>query len=83
MAHEFIDEMLKRLLVDEQRSYGEAFEQVISERATRIVDLGRIENAYQLFCKSNPKANPAYFRQYIQDTRPDDFKKCVRCFNWK
>ena len=83
MEHEFIDDMLERLLVVEKRTFGKAFEQIIQERATQIVDLGRIENAYQLFCKKYPAANPSYLRKYIQGTRPDDFKKCVRCFKWK
>ena len=83
MEYEFIDDMLERLLVVEQRTFGKAFEQIIQERAKQIVDLGRIENAYQLFCKKHKNANPAYFRKYIQGTRPDDFKKCIRCFNWK
>ena len=81
--HEFIDDMLKRLLVDEGRSFGDAFEIVISERAKRIVDLGRIENAYQLFRKKYPQAGQAYFREHISATRPKDYEKCVRCFNWK
>ena len=83
MEHEFIDEMLERLLVVEKRTFGNAFEQIIRERAKIIQDLGRIENAYQLFRKKYPAANPSYFRKYIQDTRPDDFEKCVRCFKWK
>ena len=83
MEHEFIDDMLERLLVVEKRTFGKAFEQIIQERATKIVDLGRIENAYQLFCKKYPAANPSYFRKYIQGTRPADFEKCVRCFKWK
>ena len=83
MEHEFIDDMLERLLVVEQRTFGRAFELIIQERATQIVDLGRIENAYQLFCKKHPAANPSYFREYIQGTRPHDFEKCVRCFKWK
>lgn len=83
MEHEFIDEMFERLLVNEQKAFGVAFEQVIRERAETIRDLGRIENAYQLFAKKHPAANPEYFRQHIQRTRPDDYKKCVRCFGWK
>lgn len=83
MEHEFIDEMLERLLVNEEKTFGEAFEQVIQERAKIIQDLGRIENAYQLFAKKHPDAKPEYFRQYIQLTRPDDYNKCVRCFGWK
>lgn len=83
MEHEFIDEMLERLLVNEKQSFGKAFEQVIQERAKIIQDLGRIENAYQLFAKKHPGANPEYFRQYIKVSRPDDYNKCVRCFGWK
>jgi len=83
MEHEFIDEMLERLLVNEQKTFGKAFEQIIQERAKIIQDLGRIENAYQLFVKKHPGAKPEYFRQYIQGTRPDDYNKCVRCFGWK
>lgn len=83
MEHEFIDEMFERLLVNEQKAFGVAFEIVIRERAKIIQDLGRIENAYQLFVKKYPSAKPEYFRQYIQKTRPDDYNKCVRCFGWK
>ena len=83
MEHEFIDDMLERLLVVEQQTFRKAFEQIIQERATKIVDLGRIENAYQLFCKKHPAANPSYFRKYIQLSRPGDFEKCVRCFKWE
>ncbi len=83
MEHEFIDEMLERLLVHERMTFGKAFEQVIQERAKVIHDLGRIENAYQLFAKKYPGARPEFFRQHIQATRPDDYNKCVRCFGWK
>lgn len=83
MAHEFIDEMFERLLVNERKTFGKAFEQIIQERAKTIQDLGRIENAYQLFSKKYPGAKPEYFRQYIKGTRPGDYEKCVRCFNWK
>lgn len=83
MEYEFIDEMLERLLVKEQKTFGKAFEQIIQERAKIIQDLGRIENAYQLFAKKHPGAKPEYFRQYIQGTRPDDYVKCVRSFGWK
>lgn len=83
MEHEFIDEMLERLLINERKTFGKAFEQIIQERAETIRDLGRIENAYQLFAKKHPGAKPEYFRQYIQGTRPDDYNKCVRCFGWK
>ena len=83
MEHEFIDEMLERLLVNERKTFGKAFEQIIQERAKIIQDLGRIENAYQLFVKKHPSAKPEYFRQYIQETRPDDYNKCVCCFGWK
>ena len=51
MEHEFIDEMLERLLVNERMPVYDAFEKVIKERAKIIQDLGRIENAYQLFRK--------------------------------
>lgn len=83
MEYEFIDDMLERLLAVEQRTFWDAFEQIIRERATQIVDLGRIENAYQLFCKKYPEANRSYFRKHIQETRPGDFEKCVLCFKWK
>lgn len=81
--HEFIDEMFERLLVVENMTFGDAFEQVIQERAKIIQDLGRIENAYQLFVKKHPDASPEIFRRYIQLTRPDDYNKCVHCFGWK
>lgn len=83
MEYEFIDEMLERLLVNERKTFGKAFEQIIQERAKIIQDLGRIENAYQLFAKKHPGANQEYFRQYIKASRPDDYDKCVRCFGWK
>lgn len=83
MEHEFIDEMFERLLVNEKKTFGEAFEQVIRERAKIIKDLGRIENAYQLFAKKHQGAEPEYFRKYIKLSRPDDYYKCVRCFGWK
>lgn len=83
MEHEFIDDMLERLLARERYTFGKAFEKIIQERAKTILDLGRIENAYQLFAKKHPGAKPEYFRQYIQGTRPDDYNKCVRCFGWK
>ena len=83
MEYEFIDDMLERLLVVEQRTFGEAFEQIIRERAKIIQDLCRIENAYQLFVKKHPDAKPEYFRRYIKGTRPGDYEKCVRCFKWK
>lgn len=81
--HEFIDEMFERLLVVENMTFGDAFEQVIRERGIIIQDLGRIEHAYQLFAKKHPVARPEYFRQYIKGTRPDDYNKCVHCFGWK
>lgn len=84
MEHEFIDEMFERLLVNEKKTFGEAFEQVIQERAKIILDFGRIENAYQLFAKKHPgAAQPEYFRLHIKITRPNDYNKCVRCFGWK
>lgn len=83
MEHEFIDEMLERLLARERYTFGKAFEKIIQERATQIVDLGKIENAYQLFRKKFPQAPQDGFRKYIQLSRPDDYVKCVRCFNWK
>lgn len=83
MEYEFIDDMLERLLATEGKTFGKAFEQIIQERAKTIQDLGRIENAYQLFAKKHTQAKPEYFRQYIQGTRPNDYEKCVRCFNWK
>lgn len=83
MEHEFIDEMLERLLVNEQKTFGKAFEQIIQERAETIRDLGRIENAYKLFCKKHTNAQPHYFRLYVYDTRREDFEKCARCFNWE
>ena len=81
--HEFIDEMFERLLVVANMTFGDAFETIIQERAIKIVDLGRIENAYQLFRKKYPDAPQDSFRNYIQLTRPNDFEKCVNCFNWK
>lgn len=81
--YEFIDELFERLLVKEQKAFGDAFEYVIRERAKIIQDLGRIENAYQLFAKKHPGAKPEYFRLYIKGTRPDDYNKCVSCFGWK
>ena len=81
--YEFIDQMFERLLVKERRTFGETFETIIKERATTIRDLNRIENAYQLFVKKYPLANPGHFRIYIHDTRPGDYEKCVRCFNWE
>ena len=83
MEHEFIDEMLERLLARERYSFGKAFEKIIQERATQIVDLGKIENAYQLFRKKFPQAPQDGFRKYIQLSRPDDYVKGVRWFNWK
>lgn len=83
MEYEFIDDMLERLLVNERKTFGNAFEQIIRERAKIIQDLGRIENAYQLFVKKHQGAKPEYFRQYIQGSRPEDYKKCVRCLGWK
>lgn len=83
MEHEFIDEMLERLLVDEQKTFGKAFEQIIQERAKTIRDLGRIENAYQLFCKKFPAAKSHYFRLWIYDTRREDFEKCAHFFKWE
>ena len=83
MEYEFIDEMLERLLANEKKTFGKAFEQVIQERAKTIRDLGRIENAYQLFAKKHPGAKPECFRQYIKGSRPDDYNQCVRCFGWK
>lgn len=82
MEHEFIDEMLERLLAVERFSFFKAFEKVIQERATQIVDLGRIENAYQLFRKRYPQAPQNMFREHIRQTRPEDYEKCVRCFKW-
>lgn len=82
MEHEFIDDMFKRLLIDEKKTYGQAFEQVIQERAETIRDLNRIENAYQLFCKKFPDAEPHYFRLWIYDTRREDFAKCKIIFKW-
>ena len=82
MEHEFIDDMLGRLLVNERKTFGKAFEQIIRERATQIVDLGRIENAYQLFRKKFPQAPENKFREYIKLSRQKKKKKCVRCFKW-
>lgn len=82
MEHEFIDEMLERLLAVERFSFFKAFEKVIQERATQIVDLGRIENAYQLFRKKYPQAPQNEFREYIKASRPEDYAKCVRFFKW-
>ena len=83
MEHEFIDDMFERLLIKEKRTFGETFKIIIKERATHIVDLGRIENAYKLFCKKYKDALPYYFRLYVKDTRREDFNKCVRCFGWQ
>lgn len=83
MEHEFLDDMFERLLVAEDFSFPEACEKVIQERAETIRDLGRIENAYRLFCKKHPAADPNYFRSYVRITRPNDYEKCVRCFGWK
>ena len=83
MEHEFIDDMLERLLAREHQTFGTAFEKIIQEKATQIVDLGIIENAYQLFRKKYPQAPQNYFREYIKKSRPDDYVKCVRCFHWK
>ena len=82
MKHEFLDDMLERLLVVENRTFGETFETIINERCKFINDLGRVEHAFALFCKMHPKVPKNYFRQYIKDTRPNDFEKCVNCFNW-
>ena len=83
MEHEFIDEMFERLLITEKRTFGESFEIIIKERGKIIQDLGRIENAYKLFCKKHTKAQPHYFRLYVYDTRREDFEKCARCFKWE
>lgn len=83
MECEFIDEMLERLLVRERQTFGTAFEKIIQERATQIVDLGKIENAYQLFRKKYPQAPQDGFREYIKLSRPGDYVKCVRCLYWK
>jgi hypothetical protein len=82
MEHEFIDDMLERLLWREKFSFFDSFEQIIKERATQIVDLGRIENAYQLFRKKFPQVPENKFREYIKLSRPEDYEKCVRCFKW-
>lgn len=83
MEYEFIDDMLERLLVRERQTFGKAFEEIIQKRATQIVDLGKIENAYQLFRKKYPQAPENGFREYIQLSRPDNYVICVRCYNWK
>ena len=82
MEHEFIDDMLERLLWREKLSFFDSFEQIIKERATKIVDLGRIENAYQLFRKKFPQAPENKFREHIKLSRPEDYERCVRCFKW-
>ena len=82
MKHEFIDEMFERLLINERKTFGKTFEQIIQERAKIIQDLGRIENAYKLFCKKHPEAGKHYFRLWIRDTRRSDYEKCVNCFKW-
>ena len=82
MEHEFIDEMFERLLDRENKTYGIAFATIIEQRAKTIRDLGRIENAYQLFCKKHPEAGKHYFRMWIRDTRRSDYEKCVNCFKW-
>lgn len=83
MEYEFLDDMLARLLIDERKTYMEAFEAVIKDRAATIRDLGRVENAYQLFCKSHPEARKDQFRKHLWLLRYNDWEKCVRCFNWK
>ena len=82
---EFIDEMFERLMAQEYRSFGEACEEIIKAKATQIVDLGKIENGYQLFRKRHPISNMSegLFREYIKIVRPEDYKKCVHSLNWK
>lgn len=75
--------MLEQFLAHGNKTFREAFETIIQEKATQIVDLGKIENAYQLFRKRFPSAPEGCFRQYIKATRPGDYEKCVRCFKWK
>ena len=82
IEHEFIDDMLERLLVRERYSFEKAFEKIKQERATQIVDLVRIENAYQLFRKKFPQARENRFREYIKLSCPEDYEKCVRRFKW-
>lgn len=83
MKYEFIDEMFERLLINERKTFGKTFEQIIQERAKIIQDLGRIENAYKLFCKKHTDAQPHLFRLYVYDTRREDFEKCALCFKWE
>ena len=82
MGYEFLDDMFERLLVAERKSFGETFEAIIKERAETVRDLGRIENAYQLFRRKYPHAPENLFREHIWNTRPNDYDKCVNCFNW-
>lgn len=85
MEHEFIDEMLERLLVNERMPVYDAFEKVIKERAKIIQDLGRIENAYQLFRKrhNNSNAQDNWFREYIRLSRPKDYEIAAKFWKWK
>lgn len=82
MSYEFLDDMFERLLVTEGKTFGEAFEAIINERVEIMRDLGRVENAYQLFRKRHPQLPDNYFRNHIQRTRPADYKLCVKLFHW-
>lgn len=82
MGYEFLDDMFERLLVTERKSFAETFEAIIKERVETIRDLGRVENAYQLFRKKHPNAPEKLFREYIWNKSPKDYDKCVYCFNW-
>lgn len=85
MAYEFIDEMLERLLVNERMPVYDAFEKVIKERARIIQDLGRIENAYQLFRKrhNNFNAPDNLFREYVRLSRPKHYEFAAKFWRWK
>ena len=83
MEYEFIDDMLYRLFITEHKTIGETFREVVEKRATQIVDLGKIENAFQLFRKKKHESPEWLFRKYVYFMMPDDWPKCVRCFGWK
>lgn len=81
---EFIDEMYERLLAVEGKTYGEAHLEVIkAKNPQKYVDLGRIENGYQLFRKRHPEAHEDSFRRFIKNHLPDDYERAQRLFKWK
>ena len=76
MSYEFLDDMFERLLVTEGKTFGEAFEAIINERVEIMRDLGRVENAYQLFRKRHPKLPDNFFRNISSE--PDrQITNCV------